>query len=88
MLSLLDGNGRHLLHTVRNTTSQHRYHPNWQPGNRTGRVQEAFDVTALAAVGDVRLTLVGTAVNIGDDLYPTTVDALITVVDRKWPPTR
>ena len=87
-LSVFDRNGRSLLHIIRNVGSQDRVHPNWQPGNRTGRIQEFFDISRHTARSDVSFTLVGTATNSGDDRDSTTVEALITPVDKKWGPTR
>jgi hypothetical protein len=87
-LSVFDRDGRHLLHMVRNVRSQDRGHPNWQMDNRTGRIQEIFDIRSHAARGDVSFTLVATSTNAGDDRYPTTVEALITAIDKGWPPTR
>jgi hypothetical protein len=72
----------------RNTSAQERVHPHWQSDSRTGRIQEIFDISTETVTGDVRLTLVGTATSFSDDLYPTTVEALITSIDKGWPPTR
>jgi hypothetical protein len=87
-LSVFDRDGRNLLHIIRNVSSQDQLHPNWQRGNRTGRIQEVFDISRHTARSDVSFTLVGTATNSGDDRDSTTVEALITPVDRQWGPTR
>jgi hypothetical protein len=87
-LSVFDRDGRNLLHIIRNVSSQDQVHPNWQPGNRTGRIQEFFDISRHTALSDVSFTLVGTTTNSGDDRDSTTVEALITPVDRQWGPTR
>jgi hypothetical protein len=76
-LSVLAEDGRPLFHVMRNVSSQDRVNPHWQTGNRTGRLVEIFDMTKLAAQADVRMTLVATAVNIGDGLYPTSVEAVL-----------
>jgi hypothetical protein len=86
-LSVFDRDGRNLLHIIRNVSSQDQVHPNWQR-NRTGRIQEFFDISRHTARSDVSFTLVGTATNSGDDRDSTTVEALITPVDREWGPTR
>ena len=87
-LSVFDRDGRNLFHIIRNVSSQDQVHPNWQPGNRTGRIQELFDISRHTARSDVSFTLVGTATNSGDDRDTTTVEALITPIDRQWGPTR
>ena len=87
-LSVFREDGRYLLHMIRNTSSQERVHPHWQSDSRTGRIQEIFDISRHTAQGDVRLTLVGTVTNLGDDRYPTTVEALITAIDKGWQPSR
>jgi hypothetical protein len=87
-LSVFDPDGRHLLHVLRNVSSQDGGHLNWQMDHRTGRIQEIFDIRSYAAGEDVSFTLVGTSTNAGDDRYPTTVEALITAIDKGWTPTR
>jgi hypothetical protein len=76
-LSVLGEDGRRLFHVMRNVSSQDHVNPHWQTGKTTGRLQEIFDVATMAAQADVRLTLVATAVNIGDGLYPTSVEAVL-----------
>ena len=78
-VSVFAEDGRRLFHVMRNVRSQHVVNPHWQSDHTTGRLVEIFDVTALAAGADIRLTLVATAVNVGDDLYPTSVEALLRV---------
>ena len=85
---MFDPGGRSLLHVARNVRSQDHGHPNWQTNHRTGRIQEIFEIQSDAARGDVTFTLVGTATNAGDDRDPTTVEALITAIDKGWTPTR
>jgi hypothetical protein len=90
-LSVFGDAGRRLFYTVRDVRSQHQGSPSWQyevGKNRTGRIQEVFDVSRQAAGRDVVIAVAGTAINIGDDLDPTTVEALIAPIDRRWEPTR
>jgi hypothetical protein len=87
-LAVFDRDGRNLFHIIRNVSSQDQVHPTWQLGNRSGRIQEFFDISRHTARSDVSFTLVGTATNSGDDRDSTTVEALITPVDRQWGPTR
>ena len=68
--------------------SQFQLDPNWQPGSRTGLMSEIFDVSALTARGDVRMTLASSSVNIRDHLYPTTVDAQLAVITPSPFPSR
>ena len=76
-VSVFAEDGRRLFHVMRNVRSQHIVNPHWQSDNTTGRLVEIFDVTAMAAQADIRMTLVATAVNVGDDLYPTSVEAFL-----------
>jgi hypothetical protein len=82
-LALLGEDGRAMLQVVRNVSSQDQLSPHWQPDDRTGRIQRFFDISKQSR-NNVHLTLVGTATNVSDDQYPTTVEALITTADKGW----
>ena len=81
-LSVLGARGERLFHVARNVSSQFRYHPQWQMDNTTGDRGGRLDIGHLTAGASVRLTLVGTAINIGDNEYPTTVRARLTPTGR------
>jgi hypothetical protein len=81
-VSVLGPRGERLFHVVRNVSSQFRYHPQWQMDNTTGDRGGRLDIGHLTAGAPVRLTLVGTAINIGDSEYPTTVRAQLIPTGR------
>ncbi len=81
-LSVLGARGERLFHVVRNVSSQFRYHPQWQMDNTTGDRGGRLDIGHLTAGAPLRLTLVGTAINIGDSEYPTTVRAQLIPTGR------
>ena len=81
-ISVLGARGERLFHVVRNVSSQFRYHPQWQPDNTTGDRGGRLDIGHMTAAAPARLTLVGTAINIGDNEYPTTVRAHLAATSR------
>jgi hypothetical protein len=84
-LSVMSSGGERLFYVHRNVTSQAAVNPIWQDRRgyqSTGGMIEVLDVKTLAANSDVQLTLVATAVNVRDDLVPTTVHAAL---GTTWP---
>jgi hypothetical protein len=80
-----EGSGDQIFYIRRNVTSQASRFPTWQEKSAyrsTNAMLEILDVKALAANGDVRLTLAGTSVNARDALIATTVYA---VLSTSWP---
>lgn len=67
--------GQQLFRTLRNVNSQQAGDPSWQVGGSTGELQEDIDVETLAANGDIELVLFGTAMNVRDALFDTSVNA-------------
>lgn len=72
-----DSGGLLLFHTVRQINSQLSMHPIWQGDGTTGDIEEVLDVSALTKEQDVTLSLVATAMNVGDSILPTRVNATL-----------
>lgn len=67
--------GQQLFRIRRNVNSQQYGDPSWQADGSTGELQEQIDVQTLAANGDIDLVLFGSAMNVRDALFDTTVNA-------------
>ena len=76
-LAVLASSGTQLFSISRAINSQLYAPPTWNSGGSTGELQKEIDVTALAANGDIQLTLAATTTNVGDELLPTTVVATL-----------
>src|SRR5262249_1981936 len=51
--------------------------PVWQSDGSTGTIKKTFDVSSLTANADTTLTLFASAMNVGDSVLPTIVNASI-----------
>jgi hypothetical protein len=76
-LSVLASTGAQLFSINRGVNSQLYSPPTWNSAGSTGELQQSIDVSALAAAGDIKLTLAAMTTNIGDDILPTTVHATL-----------
>jgi hypothetical protein len=76
-LSVISGQGRVLFQIARNVNSQTSLEPLWRCGGTTGLVTEKIDVSALTRTGEATLILTGSAMNVGDSVLATTVQATL-----------
>ncbi len=67
--------GKQLFTLSRQINSQLQISPLWQSDGSTGQLQESLDVSALTADSDATLTLFASAMNVGDGILPTRVQA-------------
>lgn len=67
--------GQQLFNVARNVNSQLRTAPIWLANGSTGYLEDSFDVAALTTQGPVEMLLTATAMNVGDSVLPTIVDA-------------
>ncbi len=74
-LSVLDASGTSLFDITRQINSQLTQEPVWLADGSTGVVKREIDVSALTTSADVNVILRASAVNIGDGILPTAVNA-------------
>lgn len=72
-------NGQRFFYMVRQINSQLSMIPIWQDDGTTGDIEEKLDVSALTKDRDASLTLTVTAMNIGDSILPTRVQAVLSI---------
>ena len=77
-LRVLAANGSHLFGITRRVNEQLSLPPVWQGDGSTGTIVQELDLGSLTATGPVQLVVAVAATNIGDGLYPTTVEATLT----------
>ncbi|ATQ67520.1 carboxypeptidase regulatory-like domain-containing protein [Methylosinus trichosporium OB3b] len=76
-LSVISGQGKPLFQIARNVNSQVSLDPLWRCDSSTGLVSTKLDVSALTRTGRATLILTGSAMNVGDSILPTTVQATL-----------
>lgn len=76
-LSVFGNSGQQFFNTQRNVNSQLYVAPQWQSNGSTGDIKVEFDVSQQTANGAITLTVLATAMNIGDSLLPTRVSATL-----------
>ena len=74
-LSVLEASGTSLFDITRQINSQLTQEPVWLADGTTGVVKREIDVSALTTSADVNVILRASAVNIGDGILPTAVNA-------------
>ena len=67
--------GQQDFYNARQINSQLSGEPVWQSNGTTGTIKEVLDVESLAANADTTLTVYATAMNVGDSILPTSVNA-------------
>jgi hypothetical protein len=69
--------GQQLFSIPRQINSQLSAPPIWQSNGTTGEIREVFNVESLTANADATVTVHATAMNVGDSILPTRVQATL-----------
>lgn len=69
--------GQQLFNIARQINSQLTAEPVWQSNGTTGTIKRSLNVASLAANGPTSLVLFASAMNVGDSILPTRVNASI-----------
>lgn len=67
--------GQQLFNITRQINSQLTVQPVWQSNGTTGSIKQSINVASLAASGPTSLVLFASAMNVGDSILPTRVNA-------------
>lgn len=83
-LNLLARQSGHEFYGIsRNVNSQLTNAPAWRADGTTGFIEQSYDISALTATGETEIVISASAMNVGDGLLPTIVDAEISVDEER-----
>lgn len=83
-LSLLaQGSGQQFYSISRNVNSQLSGDPSWNSSGRTAQIEESYDISDLTASQSATFVLTASAMNVGDGLLPTVVDASASIDESR-----
>ena len=71
--------GQQFYGISRNVNSQLTNAPAWRADGTTGFIEQSYDISALTATEDAEIVISASAMNVGDSVLPTIVDAEISV---------
>lgn len=75
--------GQQFYGISRNVNSQLTNAPAWRADGTTGFIEQSYDISALTAAGETEIVISASAMNVGDSLLPTIVDAEISVDEER-----